>query len=92
MDIAGYNFTGPLADYQLDNSSGVYAVLGSGNKVVDVGESNDVKARIDNHDRKSCWQREGHNGTFAVCYAPSDRRENIEQDVRRKTNPPCGQE
>lgn len=91
MMIAGHNFKAPLKYSQLKHDSGVYAVLDSGNRVVDVGESHDVKARIDDHDRKSCWRREGHKGNFAVHYASSSRRKSIEKKVRQKRKPPCGQ-
>ncbi len=85
----------PSPDY-IQNRSGVYVVLTTIDQknytVVDVGESDDVKYRITHHDRKPCWMR--HNrGTiwYAVYYAPEATRRKIEQQIRQRYSPPCGE-
>lgn len=56
--IGKYNFEGPNSSpSSLRNISGVYAILGSKggkNFVADVGESKEVRERVENHDREPC--------------------------------------
>lgn len=100
IEIAGYKFAGPYNSISpLEDRSGVYAVLTPTNathyKVIDVGESATVKSRVENHDRKSCWQRNANSGglRYAVHYTPGLQqagRQSIEQRVRQEYRPPCG--
>jgi len=92
-------FEGPYGNTGLlEDRSGVYAILCFRDgkcRVVDVGESAHVKSRVENHDRKACWQR-NCSGTLmvAVLYTPhlqSSGRVSIEQEIRAQYNPPCGQ-
>lgn len=89
-----FTTTGPLLE-----RAGVYAILtkgiaGSSWSVVDIGESHNVKTRIANHDRSTCWNR--HNrGTLAcaVIYTPGQQqlgRIKIEQELRAQYSPSCG--
>lgn len=98
VDIDGYAFEGPYTDInKLENRSGIYAVLDhqkNGIVVVDIGESAEVKSRIENHDRRPCWS-ENSNGTLevAVLYTTSLHqcgRKEIEQKIRNKFHPSCG--
>ena len=59
IEVGGYEFEGP---YSLDIGSVmkfgfgcVYVVLTSSNEVVDVGETEDIKARLAKHERRGCW-------------------------------------
>ena len=56
-----YNFEGPYSyTSSLKDKSGVYAILCERNgnlDLIDVGESSEVRARVENHDRKDCWER-----------------------------------
>lgn len=88
----GYTSTDPLQD-----RSGVYAILDKINgkyNLVDVGESCQVKSRIDNHDRKSCWQGKIKGQIeCAVFYTPNANqhgRMQVEQDIRANFNDLCG--
>jgi len=99
ITIGQYTFEGPYDNTgPLDDRSGVYAILclrDSKYYVVDVGESAQVKTRVDNHDRKGSWQRKC-SGTLmvAVYYTPhlqSSGRMSVEQEIRAQYNPPCGQ-
>jgi hypothetical protein len=100
ITLAGYKFDGPYkATSSLNDRSGVYAILtptsASRYKVVDVGESATVKSRVENHDRKPCWQRNANSGGlyYAAHYTPGLQqagRKAIEQKIRQQYNPPCG--
>lgn len=94
INIGNYTFEGPYGDTTyLKNQSGVYAILCSNNgeyHVVDLGESETIKSRVENHDRKSCWDRNCNgNLTVAVLYTPD--RQLIEQIIRKIYNFPCGE-
>ena len=95
----GYDFEGAWSDPNyLESRSGVYVIWcksGDTWKVLDVGESHDVKERVQNHDRANCWQR-NCNGTlyYSVTYTPhlqQTGRKEIEQKIRQIENPPCGE-
>jgi hypothetical protein len=96
ITINNYNFDGPFtSENGLKQQSGVYVVLGnngSGNwNVVDVGESNDVKTRVSNHDRADCWKRQGYSNLAAAAYYTNEaNRMAIEKELRAQFNPPCG--
>jgi hypothetical protein len=95
ITIGNLNFDGPFTgSSQLQSRSGVYAVLGRGTGdwiVVDIGESNDVQARVANHDRKPQWQTRGH-ATLGVAayYCDEVTRMKVEKQLRQQYNPACG--
>ena len=98
--IAGYGFEQSGADgATLEHAQGVFVALcefDDGNRrVIDVGESEDVKDRVENHDRRDCWMQ---NCTatlgIAVCYTPDwslHQRRTLEQKIRAEFDPPCGE-
>jgi hypothetical protein len=98
LNVAKYPFEGPYSTTDnLQDKSGVYVIVGSSNGThnpVDVGESSQVKSRIENHDRKSCWKRHcNQNLAVAVLYTPhlqQQGRMQIEQKIRDTYNFPCG--
>lgn len=75
--------------YKLKEKSGVYVILNASlTQVVYVGESSNVKSRVENHHRESCWKkREGTQ--IAVCYVGEKERKRIEGEIRETENPPC---
>ncbi len=96
----GYTFEGAWTDpNSLESRSGIYVIwckTGESWKVLDVGESNDVKNRVLNHDREDCWER-NCSGTiyYSAMYTPNlqqEGRRKIEQVIRAATNPPCGEQ
>lgn len=99
ITIGKYQFDGPYDNMaSLQDRSGVYVILchsDNQNFVIDVGESATLKNRVENHDRKACWQRNCSGKlTVAVLYTPnlqSSGRVAIEQEIRRQYNPPCGE-
>ena len=98
IPIGRYIFEGPYTDTaRLEDRSGVYAILdhrNGTNHLVDVGESAQVKTRVDNHDRKPCWNGNKKGVlTVSVLYTPNAQqagRMAIEQEIRKQFNPPCG--
>lgn len=93
-----YTFEGPYSNTnQLEDRSGVYFITWYKNNEyypIDVGESKNVKTRIETHDRKDCWD-ENCNGQLmaAVYYTPNKQQQGrmeIEQDIRCNYNFPCG--
>lgn len=97
IQIRNYNFDGPHGHTSaLRAQSGVYVILGrsGGNTwaIVDIGESQNVRERIGNHDRKPDWQRQGHRELAAAAlYVPEWQRMLIERELRIHYNPPCGE-
>lgn len=100
LNLGGYDLEGPYSQSGLVNLPGVYVVLdiGRDNQIVgyiDVGESHQVRARVDGHDRAQCWNK-NTSGTraFAVLYTRNDdgghRRRAIEQYLRVSLSPLCG--
>jgi len=98
ITIGEYTFEGTYAStYALEDHSGIYAILchqDNKYRLIDVGESATVKSRVENHDRKYCWRR-NCSGTLkvAVYYTPhlqQNGRMQIEQEIRKNYDPPCG--
>lgn len=97
INIGNYHAEGPFSnDNYLQPRSGVYVILGRPNmtaswNVVDVGESENVRARVSNHNRAPCWRGQGHAELgVAAIYADERNRIQIERQIRAQYNPPCG--
>lgn len=96
IQIGNYNFDGPhTTTATIMSWSGVYVILGgSGDglwNIVDIGESGNVRERLDNHDRADQWRRQGHRVlAAAVIYVHEADRMVIERELRVQHNPPCG--
>ena len=97
IQIGKYNFDGPHRQTTgIHAQSGVYVILGKSGgtnwSVVDVGESQSVRERVENHDRQPCWKGQGHQElAAAVLYVPERQRMQIEDELRNHFNPRCGQ-
>lgn len=90
----------PLSQADFVDVAAIYVIIcvaqGGSWKVLDVGQSGQLGTRINTHDREGCWER-NCNGSIWVCvyrmpslhYTKQDR-ENLEADLRRQYNPPCG--
>ena len=98
VTIEGYNFDGPFFNVQsLENRTGIYVILDdrpSGLTILDVGESTEIRNRIENHDRSFCWRRcATHRICVAVLYTTgwtTEHRLNLERRIRSKYRPTCG--
>lgn len=94
INICGFSFEGPYHDTSnLENSSGVYVILDNQqDKILDVGESENVRMRIETHDRKNCWEKNSIGAiSYAVYYASELERMFVEKIIRDKCKPPCGE-
>ncbi|MCH8978104.1 MAG: hypothetical protein IH945_02535 [Armatimonadetes bacterium] len=100
ITICGYDFEGPYSSPScLDSKAGVYTILdkkSNGNyDIVDVGESGNVKDRVENHDRKDCWKRHASEIWYAAYYTlgwTADQRRALEKKIRDEYDPPCGKQ
>jgi len=79
-----YSSTSSIAD-----RSGVYVVLDKRMDelfVLDVGESSNPQYRLQNHDRKSCWENKRKGMiVYGIYYTPNQQQQgrmDIEQDIR----------
>lgn len=98
INIGNYRFEGPYTDTnKLQDKSGIYAILCHRDQkylLIDVGESANIKTRIENHDRENCWSKNCLGTlTVSVLYTPNLHRTarlEIEQEIRNKFNTPCG--
>lgn len=98
FEFLGYQFDGAYisADY-LESSQGVYVIWCRCENewtVLDVGESDNVREQIKNHERKSCWEKHCpceiyYSATYTRNLSQS-KRTDIKQEIRNKTDPPCG--
>jgi len=95
----GYEFDGAYKSPDpLQARSGVYVIWcrdGDNWTVLDVGEAADVKDRINTHERADCWSRKC-SGTiyYSATYTPNLQqvgRMEIEQRIRRLSDPLCGE-
>ena len=96
ITIGSYSFDGPFSSFaDLQRRSGVYAILGpngsGGRKIVDIGESGDLRTRVESHDREDCWNRQtSRNWSVAAYYCDEPTRMRIETALRKQYDPPCG--
>lgn len=95
-----YHFEGPYSlTSSLEDRSGVYAILCEKEGklyLIDVGESSKVKTRVENHDRKDCWEK-NCSGTikyaaYYIEYGKKPSRVEVEQDIRNNHILPCGEQ
>ena len=98
ITVHGYDFDGPLKSTSgLQSKAGVYIIYcptSDGKyKRLDVGESEDVRDRIENHDRERCWKRNCDSVMYAAYYESSaEKRRSIEAKIRDDYKLPCGKE
>lgn len=93
----GYHFDGAYTNpNNLQSAAGVYVIWCKTNDswtILDVGESDDVKDRINNHDRADCWQ-DNCPGTIyysATYISNPQERSNLEQRIRNEEDVACGE-
>ncbi|MBW2647111.1 MAG: hypothetical protein JRE23_13240 [Deltaproteobacteria bacterium] len=90
----GYDFEGFFySASSLKQNAGVYVVWCNKDRVLDVGESENVKYRVQYHDRKNSWRRQC-SGTvyYSVAYIVDEQeRKKLEKKIRELENPPCGE-
>jgi len=85
---------------KLKNEPGVYVILcqdssSSRRRVIDVGQSDDVRKRVTNHDRKDCWRKHCRQESLKVAatYIEDEQeRLDLEKKIRQRRKPPCGEQ
>lgn len=94
ITIGGYIFDGPFSSPDsLQSRSGVYAIPDWYGAVVDIGESGDLRARVENHERKECWNRQtSSRWQVAAFYCDAPTRMRVEKELRDRHKPPCGKQ
>lgn len=97
IKIDQWNFDGPFTTIgAVQHRSGAYAILtrppgGATYRVVDAGESGDLRTRLDTHDRATCWGRNNAGElAVAVLYCDERSRMAVETRLRQTFNPACG--
>lgn len=96
MLFAGYQFEGPhpLDGTNWEGVPAVYVILDNKDAVIDVGETDNLKDRLANHERRPCWERNCDGEIFVAARkedsGPTRRR--IEGEIREEYDPPCGEE
>ena len=91
MVILNKKFDGPHhTGINFNTVAGVYVITTIGRKIVDVGETDNLKERIPSHDRKPCWTRNMANMLYFYHESRSDERLKIEKQIRDTYNPVCG--
>jgi hypothetical protein len=99
ITVGNYSFEGPYTSTdKLEDRSGVYAIhckVEDKYYLIDIGESSEVKTRIENHDRRDCWTKNCKGTlTVSVYYTPNLQqpgRKLVEQELRKLYNPVCGE-
>lgn len=92
----GYEFDVALGDAGvLESRAGVYVIFcdtGDSWGVLDVGESEDVVDRINNHDRRDCWflNCSGTVRYSATYISDPEERHDLENRIRSHENVICG--
>lgn len=97
--IGRYDFEGPFETPEnLKNDAGVYAVIAldtDRGAMIDVGETTDIKDKVNNHERKQCWEKLSNDRPirFAAVYTheiAEQGRHMIEKEIRSQFTVPCG--
>lgn len=102
LNIGGYPFACVgLADADFREVAAIYAVICVSEDhswtVLDVGQSGELRQRIDAHDRMQCWEEKCASKNIWVCihrmlssqYTKEERLK-LENYLRQNLNPLCG--
>ncbi|MCY4049303.1 MAG: GIY-YIG nuclease family protein [Hyphomicrobiales bacterium] len=82
---------------RLPTTSGIYGVYGLSNsfRLIYIGESSNVRDRVENHEKRTKWQskiRTGEKICFNVALISSRERQRAEAAMIYKHKPPCNTE
>ena len=105
VEIGGYTFQGwYMYTSILPETAGLYAIgqtplsalkKDDNLKLIDVGESSNIREQVKNHERKNCWRAHARAIRYAYLRTPDNsksEREEIEKEIRYKEDPRCGKE
>ncbi len=91
VNYEGYTFNGPFSiNTSFNEVAGIYLITTVNGNIVDVGETDNLKQRIPNHERRACWSR--NNGVNLYFHHENDQKQRLakEKFFRIKSNPSCG--
>jgi excinuclease UvrABC nuclease subunit len=95
MNISGYSFEGPYSPYRgfTNEVSAVYAILDDQQRLLDVGQSDNLNNRFPSHPRQSCWEKNknGDLSLYILQISNEQDRLQIESSIRYQYNPTCGE-
>lgn len=88
IDVGGNSFDGPHpSPDDLADVSGVYTIHDNRNgnyRLIDVGESHEIKSRVSDHERSDCWDRESTGTlTYSALYVDEQVRVSIGDKIRQ---------
>lgn len=92
-----HEFDGAYTDpNSLQSAAGVYVIWCKTDNnwtILDVGESDDVRDRINDHDRSDCWRRKCKGTIYysATYIDNASDREELEQKIRNAELVACGE-
>jgi len=87
----GYVFNGPFSiNTDFNTVAGIYLITTSQGTIVDVGETENLKERVPNHERRNCWSRNNAVNLYFHHETSQQQRLVKEKFLRTKSNPACG--
>jgi len=98
IEIGNYSFEGYFSSpAYIEEAPGLYAIFCrhyEKDLLVDTGESDNVRLRVENNEKSNCWRRNCPSALgYAVLYTPDldeEERKRIEEEIRDQYNPVCG--
>jgi len=98
VKIGSYSFGGYYSSpSDFEEKAGIYAVFCRNYEkdvLIDIGESDDIRLRVENNEKSSCWRRTCASALgYVVLYTPDldeQGRIKIEEEIRDQYNPVCG--
>lgn len=97
FDRWDYHFDGAYTDpKRLREAAGVYVIWCKADNqwiILDVGESDNVRERLNNHERFDCWE-DNCSGTIyysATYISDQQERLDLEQRIRNEEDVACGE-
>ncbi len=98
IEIGIYSFEGYYSSpIYIEEKPGLYAIFCrtyEKDLLIDIGESENVKLRIQDNESANCWRRNCPSALgYTVLYTPKlDKkgRMKIEEEIRDEYNPVCG--
>lgn len=101
IKIANYEFDGPYQSLdKIKNQPGLYAIIlqtEKNNFLLDLGESENIKSKIESHERKNLWEKYATQGNlvYSTCYVEDDNkkeREKIIDEINKVYRTPFNKE
>jgi hypothetical protein len=59
--------------------------------MIDVGQSDDVRKRVTNHDRKDCWIKHCQGSLKVAATYIKDEQQRLDLEKQKQCQPPCGE-